>query len=818
MRLILLILAVVVSWTTHATEPALYGQRIVVETNTAATAELARWLGQMTGAKFTVTNDVSGGGIVLVRTNSTLAAAADVERLKGKGNEAFVIRAEGDAKLWIVGTTDLAIEHGVYYFLDKLGCRWYLPNDHWTIIPQRSSIGLSIDRVEAPAFRMRSLAATGGFGKGLPVDPKGEIQARWTMWKTRNGLNGEFSMSGHAGEAFNTAHKAELVAHPEYLAEINGKREWAYTGKPCVSNPDMVKLYVADRLALAKRGTVYVSVEPADGGGYCTCEKCQKLGPVSNQVYFLANAVAKALAAEYPGTYASLYAYWEHAGVPTIDLETNVYVAVVPYGLQRTGLTGEELLLEWEKKVPRLGVYDYWVLPDWSSDLPDLSFRDTVPAKIRFWHAHHVDSFMGQTGNGAGAMGIVAYVASRLLWNPATDEKALLDEFYEKSFGAAAPPMRRMFNRWNDGFMLTGNELAYSFRDIQEARSLAKDEAVRARVNDFALYVQYLRLWTEFRGGGKDHKEATAALYNYLWRTYDSAMLSTFRLQQWFFFTFEKGAQWIADEWPLKDPSAPVWAALKPVTDAEIDELVASGVKAFVPVEYDHHTYSTKLVPLVTPAPTLKADGAWTTTPRMMGGQSYDFWATQGMTQVELQISCGPRRASHEALFDRVTAYDPNGKQVFSLDVVTDGASRPLTIPTAIAGAYRVTVMDMKLGYNLKAPADLRFCLASAFISIAPCPRLYFFVPKGIKRLALYAASAVPIELLDGDGKLVGDKANGLIVKDVPAGQDGKVWSLRGFKGWTPLLPLNFPAKFAYTPDALIVPNDALSDQPAQMK
>ncbi len=46
-------------------------------------------------------------------------------------------------------------------------------------------------------------------------------------------------------------------------------------------------------------------------------------------------------------------------------------------------------------------------------------------------------------------------------------------------------------------------------------------------------------------------------------------------------------------------------------------------------------------------------------------------------------------------------------------------------------------------------------------------------------------------------------------VRDVPAGQDGRAWSLQGYKGWTPLQPLNFPARFAFSPDALLVPQEA---------
>ena len=217
----------------------LYGQQIVIEANAnkltkESADELARWLGQTTGKKFEIGNVSSNNpasAIFLLSTNSPLVSSAEVARLKDKGKEAFAIRSDGEKQLWIVGNTSMAIQHGVYEYLDQLGCRWFFPNDHWTIIPSLKSIAVKIDRLEAPAYRYRDFGGTGGFGGSLVMDPERKLQARWMKWEARNRLGGVMPLSGHTGEAFNTAHRKELEAHPEYLSEIGGKRQpWAQWG------------------------------------------------------------------------------------------------------------------------------------------------------------------------------------------------------------------------------------------------------------------------------------------------------------------------------------------------------------------------------------------------------------------------------------------------------------------------------------------------------------------------------------------------------------------------------------------------------------
>lgn len=64
------------------------------------------------------------------------------------------------------------------FYLEQLGCHWFMPNEHWTVIPKRQDIAVKIDRLVAPVFKLRDFFGTGGFGAAAPYDPKYDREGR----------------------------------------------------------------------------------------------------------------------------------------------------------------------------------------------------------------------------------------------------------------------------------------------------------------------------------------------------------------------------------------------------------------------------------------------------------------------------------------------------------------------------------------------------------------------------------------------------------------------------------------------------------------
>jgi hypothetical protein len=115
-----------------------------------------------------------------------------------------------------------------------------------------------------------------------------------------------------------------------------------------------------------------VSMEPSDGGGFCTSAECLKIGGPSDQAFYLTNAVARGIQKDYPGIWVGNLAYNEHIAPTKYDLEPNVFV-MVTNGFNRTKLSTNQLLEEWGKKAKKLGVYEYLSVYAWDNDLPGRS-------------------------------------------------------------------------------------------------------------------------------------------------------------------------------------------------------------------------------------------------------------------------------------------------------------------------------------------------------------------------------------------------------------------------------------------------------------
>jgi hypothetical protein len=96
-----------------------------------------------------------------------------------------------------------------------------------------------------------------------------------------------------------------------------------------------------------------------------------------------------------------------------------------------------------------------------------------------------------------------------------------------------------------------------------------------------------------------------------------------------------------------------------------------------------------------------------------------------------------------------------------------------------------------------------------------PTPRLYFWVPREVTRVAIHTdyIPAGPPRFFDPAGKEVKPELSDgghMIVLDIPESHRGAVWSLDRAKCPTgPLHMLNVPGTFAFYPDALLIPRDA---------
>ena len=792
-------------------EDRLYGQTIVCPSPTglgltAVVNDAAATLHTVTGHEFRVTDQPTTPAIELRFDNSGSSAAL------AASPEAFTIRSKSSEQMLITASSEQGLIYGLYYYLDQLGCRWFFPGDNWTVLPAREDVTLTIDQTVSPAFRSRRFFGTGGFGPPNPTDPKLEVRNRWDRWKLRNGYGGEFSLSGHTGESFNLHHRKTLEEHPEYFAIVNGKRQpWALGTKPCISNPEFRTLYIQDRVRFLRNDTsrFAVSVEPADGGGACQCDKCAAIGTgsVSDRVFFLANEVAKAVDKEFPGHWVNLLAYNDHAEVPTIPLEPNVYVQVVPYAFQRTSMTGDQLLNAWGRKVSRMGLYTYWSIPDWTRDQPVFNWASTPTERIHYWHDNHVESAGFESTYSAGAMGLGQYLSGKLLWDPQRDVKPLVDEFFKECFGPAEPPMRRMLERWAAGYLASKHELGLSFIDLHEAKQLARpNAALAARVDDYVKYVHYLRLVYEMKPGTSlEAVESQRRLITWVWRINDSCMIHSFRISKLVAYRWANNPS-LQEEFSPKDKNTPGWASVQSVPKEELAALLADGTSKYKPLDFKPRVFSSELI-----ATALVAGGSPTQFSKPLkswGNISFELDAAANLKHLPLKIQVNQR---HGNAGDPLTMRNSAGRTVYETTVPPDGKLHDISVPIPSPGRYTLEIYDPKRIVAIQLPLDVPL-ISRGFISTANSPRCYFYVPEGTEKIVMYLEGSALAKFRDSTGKLVPSEDHGLTVVPVEASQAGRIWSIESFKAHKPLRALNVPSVFAFSPNTLMYPKELASE------
>jgi hypothetical protein len=511
----------------------------------ASVADLQFYLEKATTQKYSLQpyTGKKASGIYILLARPGMLSSAEQDKLLKAGTEAFYIKAN-DQSLEIIASHPLGLSRGIYTYLDGLGIKWYFPGDKWTYIPSLKNITGNQVSFSAPSFALRDFFGTGGLFPMSSIDKAGIVKKDWDDWKRRNRMGGSVQLAGHYWEAFTIQHKTELIQHPEYLAEINGKRvSWNPSDKFCLSNKGLQDLFVADRidylrkqLALSpdSREKIILPVDPSDGGGHCTCAVCTKMGTVSDRVFNLANLVARAAAKVSPRACVNLYAYNEHAAPPSIKLEPNIMVQIIPYAFQDIG-SPQEMISLWKKKTDQLFLYDYYGIPDWHFDAP-LTGKWSPSAladKIHYWKAQNIQGFLLESSYSIGCTGPGLYLMSRIGWNINENLEAEQHKFYNLMFGRSAPAIEKYYDKISSNFREIA-DVPYLYSQLDQAVAAEGNRNdILNRIDLLKAYVHYATLFFQYKNSKNQLTDGTwENLMKYTWQMYPTEMVHATRIGQ----------------------------------------------------------------------------------------------------------------------------------------------------------------------------------------------------------------------------------------------------------------------------------------------
>jgi hypothetical protein len=545
-------------------------------------ADLQHYLQAITGKDFTIKDekDVSKNGIHLIWNRNGLLTGSLNSSLEKGSIEGFVLSGNSD-RLLLVATHPLGFSRAVYTYLDLLGIKWYFPGSQWEFVPGKKDIRYLQSLYFTPSLILRDFFGTGGIRDMPPLDPKGNVKQQWADWRRRNRMGGEIDPAGHYGEVFNLKYKEILDKNPQFLAFIQGKRApWNIVSKWCISNKDFRALFIRDRVEDLKlklktnnypNEKILISVDPADGGGDCECDQCKKLGTPSDNSFFLANEVAKAVAQVSPRAIVNLYAYNTHATPPPFPLESNIMVQVIPYAFQNVG-TPEEMLDKWRKRHSNLLIYDYYAIPDWHYEfpMPRKTSPDTLAGRIRYWQSKGVKGFTLESVYGFGNAGLGLYLMGRLGWDLNTDIYAVRDKFYRDMFGASAAVMK-IYYEHHDNNYAGSSDLPYLQDLLMKAGKSADTEAGK-RLVQLQAYLHYLYLFQRWQSSPAEQKDrAWEDVNRFVWEIYPMNVIHSTRIADLLYYNLDKTSP-LLKEWSIVDPFGEKLKAIHFISSKDIKE------------------------------------------------------------------------------------------------------------------------------------------------------------------------------------------------------------------------------------------------------
>jgi Domain of unknown function (DUF4838) len=771
---------------------------------------LGDYLGRISGSKFEVLEGDGTSGLAVGRPADfpSLPVQKLWDSKDPRRTEDYLLRSH-DRGVYLIGASELAVEHAVWDLLYRLGHRQFFPGPAWEVVPLVPDLRLTVDAIEQPSYHARRI----WYGYGA-----WDVNAKaYAGWCSRNrATSGIVLNTGHAYDGILSRNRAAFQAHPEYLGLVNGQRK---SSKFCISNPSLRKLVVEDALARfrADPSAQSVSVDPSDGGGWCECEKCRALGSVSDRALLLANEVAAAVEKKYPGKYVGMYAYNEHSPPPSIRAHPRVVISVAT-GFIKGGYTVEQLMDGWARQGATLGVREYYGVNVWDRDLPGRArgsnigyLKDTIPA----FHKRGARFLSAESSDNWGPNGLGYYLAARMLWDVGEARKveALVDDFLTKAFGSAREPMRAFYRLLDGGRkpLLSDDLIGRMYRLLADARKHTDDAQVHARLDDLILYTRYVEFWSDYAPAqGTARQTAFESLIRHAYRMRRTMMIHSLALYR--DLPRRDRSVSVPQEagWKVPEGKNP-WKSSKPFTRAELDQFVAAGIARRKLLDFEPVSYSGNLVPA-------RPLGLAEVTPGTFGNYSrgvrnWLLWVERKPATISVKVRAGLIYNSRgDARIALYPAAEVEGKAVDGAAVKPDKQEHTVKLKTGFGGLHRLEVSDRTAGTAITWPDNLPLTLRSSPDEPATMPgrwSLYFYVPKGTRVVGGYSSG--PGFLVDPSGKRVHafEKAPGYFRVPVGEGQDGKLWKFDRCVGQRLLMTV--PPYLARSGKELLLPAEVVT-------
>ena len=674
-----------------------------------------------------------------------------------------------------------------------LGYRYFFPAPEWEVIPENPVASVALNVTEAPDYQSRSIWP----GWGIWEDYR-KSGGNDDMWKIFNFQGGISIQCQHVYGRFVKHCKKEFDEHPEYYGLRNGKRN---SNKLCISNPGLRKLFTGYKLErLASRPKQQsVSAEPSDGGNWCECAECKKIGSISTRAVFLANETAKVVTAKYPGKMVGMYAYNQHSAAPEIDVHPGVVINIATEFI-KGGHSVDELIAAWKAKKANIGIREYYF-----SGIAPASGRGTNTAYMkesltRFFNngARYVTA---EAGDNWGAAGLGYYTGAHLMWNTANDPEALKDDFIKSAFPASAKPMKQFYDLLDGSNPkpLNSDLLGRMYRTLDEALKTASGKE-KKRIETLVLYTRACELHLAYQN--KPDLKNCLALFSFAASIRNTRMLHTYAMHR-------SPRRYLSKE-ITADKLKIDWKNIPAPSAENIRKFIADGIKNNKLIDFETKAFSDDLVLQKNPRGihTIQAGNTrrkvtfyiWCDgKPFTLGvtGGLIKHYRNRGNVILQLiQVGGESETGELETLIQSDRSVPP------------DGVARKVTFKPKHSGLHKIVINDNGDMSNIKWPDNMAVALP---VLNEKAPELngtfYFYVPAGTAVLGFFARSARgTIQDPAGKNSFNLTKRNGYFHIRVKPEQCGKLWKINKMRGMVKFLTV--PSHLSLRSTHFLIPKE----------
>ena len=416
----------------------------------SAALDVAEWLARVAGAKAEIpveTEIENPRSLADVPTGiyvgaTRLAARLGIFAPAGLG-ETCVVETRGNA-VFIVGKTPAATRIAAGEFLRRvLGVDFVWPGDdgaEWTPLGEIPFPRGSFSIVPAFAWRL--------------------VGVRDAAWSAHLGFGALPQFSHNLGAVFSKEIYAE---RPELAPEVFGARRPNFSGgyapQPNLTSAAALDVAVAAAekffeknpdaplFSLGINDATNWDESAASEEAYGALSFFRNLPNRSDYYYGFVNRAAEKIEAACPGKGVGVIAYMDVQNAPSFPVRGNVVPVLCAdrsmWVFPEFKREDKALIRRWARSGAELwGVYDYYYGTPFL--FPRLFLQEQAEA-IKFVAAEGGKIFYAECGPVVAFDAPKIRLASELLKNPDGDPEKILDEYYAKTFGAAAPAMKKFY-------------------------------------------------------------------------------------------------------------------------------------------------------------------------------------------------------------------------------------------------------------------------------------------------------------------------------------------------------------------------------------